>query len=172
MVREKGVSVSEDQHELVKNVIENHGLKFGDNTSSLCYETKKKEFASKNDSRGMRWHPLIITWCLSIYHSSPAAYRQLSNKTLGFLNLAHSNTLKKYLSFTSPSVGFNLDIISRMVDDSNTAHLEDYQKNVILNFDEMKIKSDLVYRRSTGQLVFFTEPGYLNDHYKIFERNI
>ena len=36
----------------------------------------------------------------------------------------------------------------------------------------MKIKSDLVYRRSTGQLVGFTVLGSLNDEFKIFERNI
>ena len=132
MVGEKGVSVSEDQHELTKNVIENHELKFDDNTPQSLLWNQQKEFASKNDLRGMRWHPLIVRWCLSIYHSSPAAYRQLSNKTLGFLNLPHSNTLNKYSSFTSPSVGFNPDIISRLVDDSNIAHLEDYQKNVIL----------------------------------------
>ena len=72
---------------------------------------QQKEFASKNDSRGMRWHPLIIRWCFSIYYSSPAAYQQFSKKTLGFLSLPHNNTLKKYSSFTSPSVGFNPDII-------------------------------------------------------------
>ena len=68
-------------------------------------------------------------------------------QNLRIFKLAHSNTLKKYSSFTSPSVGFNPDIISRLVDDSIIAHLEDYQKNVILSFDEMKIKSDLVCRR-------------------------
>ena len=93
------------------------------------------------------------------------------NKSIGFLNLPHSNTLKKYSSFTSPPVGFNPDIILRLID-SNIAHLEDYQKNVILNFDEMKIESDLVYRRSTGQLVGFIELGSLNDEFKIFERYI
>ena len=32
MVGEKGVNVSEDQHELLKNVIENHEPKSDDNT--------------------------------------------------------------------------------------------------------------------------------------------
>ena len=79
----------------------------------------------------MQWHPLIIRWCLSMYH-----YHS---------NLLHINTFKKYSSFTSPSVGFNPDIILQLVDDSDIAHLENYQENVILNFNEMKIKSDLVY---------------------------
>lgn len=75
--------------------------------------------------------PLINRWCLSIYGSSLEAYWQLSNKTLGFLNLQYFNALKKYNSFTSPSVGFLSDITSRLVDDSNVAHLEGYYENVI-----------------------------------------
>ena len=54
MVGEKGVSVSEKQHELLKNIIENHELKFDDNTPQSLLSKQQKEFASKNDSRGMR----------------------------------------------------------------------------------------------------------------------
>ena len=109
---EKGVNVPEDQHELLKNVIEKPDLTFDDNTPRFLLWNQQKEFASKNNSRGMRWHPLIIRWCLSIYHSSPATYLKLSSKNLEFLNLLHISTLKKCSSFTSPSVGFNPDIIS------------------------------------------------------------
>ena len=52
-----------------------------------------------------------------------------------------------------------------MVDESNIAHLGDYQKNVILTFDEMNIKSDFVYQRSTGQLVGSTKLDSLNDEF-------
>ena len=41
-----------------------------------------------------------------------------------------------------------------MVDNSNIAHLDDYQRNAVLTFDEMKIRNDFVYQRSTGQLVW------------------
>ena len=93
MVSEKGVNVSDDHLELLKNLIESHELLFDDNTPQSLLWNQQKEFASKYNSRGMRWHPLIIRWCLSIYHSFPATYRQLSNKNLGPLNLPHINTL-------------------------------------------------------------------------------
>lgn len=32
-----------------------------------------------------------------------------------------------------------------MVDNSNIAHLDDYQRNAVLTFDEMKIRNDFVY---------------------------
>ena len=67
----------------------------------------------------------------------------MSNKTKGFLNLSHINTLKKCSSFTSTSVGFNQELFP----DNNIVYLEDYQKNVILNFDENKIKNGPIYRR-------------------------
>ena len=47
MVGEKGVSVSKDQHELLKNVLQNHKLKFDDNTPSLCYGTNKNNLYPK-----------------------------------------------------------------------------------------------------------------------------
>ena len=80
MVDEKGANVAEDQHELLKNLIENHELKnLMKIPPSLCYGTKKKNFHPKSIQE--LCHP---SRCLSIYHSSPAAYRQLSNKILGF----------------------------------------------------------------------------------------
>ena len=62
MIGEKRVNASDDQHELLKNLIENHELIFDDNTPQSLLCNQQKEFASKNNSRGMRWHPLIIRW--------------------------------------------------------------------------------------------------------------
>ena len=74
----------------------------------------------------MRWHPLIIRRCLSIYHTSPAAYKQLSSKTNKFIVLPHVNTLKKFTNFTTPSAGFNPDITARLIEDSNIENLQEF----------------------------------------------
>ena len=42
MLGEKGVNVLEDQHELLKNVIENHELKSDDNTSPVSVLKQRK----------------------------------------------------------------------------------------------------------------------------------
>ena len=101
----------------------------------------------------MRWHPLIIRWCLSIYLTSPAAYRHTSNKRNKFLVFPHINTLKKYISFTDPSTGFNEDILQRLVEKADLENIKDYERLVALSFDEMKIKSGLVYRKGTDEFV-------------------
>ena len=43
------------------------------------------------------------------------------------------------------------------------------KKNVAIVYDEMKIKSDLVFRKSTGQLVGFTEMGNTNEEFRQFQ---
>ena len=96
----------------------------------------------------MRWHPLIIRWCLSIYHKSPAAYKQLANRRINFLRLPHVNTLNKYSNFTQPQTGFNPDISKELVLDVGLEKLPYYKKNVVICHDEMKIKSNLVYSRT------------------------
>ena len=48
--------------------------------------------------------------------------------------------------------------------------LQRYEKQTILLFDEIKIKSGLVYSKSTGYIVRFTELGDINEELNEFER--
>ena len=48
----------------------------------------------------------------------------------------------------------------------------DYEKNIALLFDEMHIKSGVIFSRSLGKLVSFTELGYINKELDEFKRNI
>ena len=144
LIKTNGVKAQKSQHELFASIIQTNNLEFEEDSPQWLLWQQQKEQASKRNSKGMRWHPLIIRWCLSIFHTSPAAYKQLASKKLQFINLPHINTLKKFTKFTTPTSGFNPDILERLIEDSNLASLEDFQKNVVLIFDEMKIKFDLV----------------------------
>ena len=116
----------------------------------------------------MIWHPLIIRWCLSIYLKSPGTYKHIRNSP--FLNLPCKNTLLKYINFTDPGCGFNPDIIERLVESIDFDHIEEYKRNVSLLFDEMKIKSGLVFCSTTGKLVGLCEMGDVNDALAEFAR--
>ena len=59
-------------------------------------------------------------------------------------------------------------MIDRLIEDSNLISLDDYQKNITLIFDEMKIKSDLVYSKGTGKLVGLTDMGDINEEFRSF----
>ena len=76
---------------------------------------------------------------------------------------------KKYINFTDPMTGFNPDIIKQLIKDSKLEILVEYQKNVSLLIDEMKIQSNLVYKKSTGKIVGFVEMGDINEEISQFQ---
>lgn len=109
-----------------------------DTPQRLLWEQQKKQALLK-DKRGMRWHPLIIRWCISLYLKSPGTYNGVLKQ---FLNLPSKNTLLKYINFTNSGCGFNPDVIdniARQFDEKTKSH----QKQVTLVVDEVKIKSGL-----------------------------
>ena len=57
------------------------------------------------------------------------------------MELAHENASKKYINYTTPSSGFNEDVIEKIIIDSKLSELQEYQNNVSLAFDEMRIQS-------------------------------
>ena len=171
-IQSDGVVLENNDHDVFKTILNEQNIEFDAETPQGLLWQQQKEQLNKKDSRGMRWHPLIIRWCLSIYYSSPKAYNQMSSKRLNFLRLPHINTLKKYTQFTSSTSGFNPDIIQRLIEESGVSSLPDWQKNVSLCYDEMQIKSNLVYKKSTGQMIGFTEMGDVNEEFRSFKENV
>ena len=82
------------------------------------------------------------------------AYEQIRRS--GFLSLPHRTTLNKYTGFTTIGTGFNPDIIKHMYDEVKFTELKEFEKHIILLFDEMKIKSGLVYSKPSGTIIGFT----------------
>ena len=81
----------------------------------------------------------------------------------GFLSLSHRTTLKKYTGFTTIGTGFNLHIIKHMYDHVKFTELKEFEKHIILLFDEMKIKFGLVHSKSFGMIIGFNELGDINE---------
>ena len=168
LIETQGVQVKKGFAELCSEALEKHAPEFPEGSpQSLLWNQQLEQLQLKN-KRNMKWHPLIVRWCLSIYLTSPAAYRQMASKRTRMLILPHENTLKKYINFTKPQSGFNLDIIDQLIEDSKVDILSEGQKNVSLIFDEIKIKSGLVYRKGSGEFIGFTEMGDLNEEIQRF----
>ena len=115
----------------------------------------------------MKWHPVMIRWCISIYLKSSGAYEQLENS--GFLKLPHKNTLSKYADYTEPK-WINFDVVKHLV--TETKEYSNLQRIVGFLFDEIKIKSELVYSKQTGSIVVFCDMGDMNNELEDFKNRI
>ena len=177
----------------IKNLIENEGVKGGKDLHDTLKKTLNEKISSKakdfqfpegsamqilfdeqlktsklSSAKQMRWHPLVIRWCLGIYHTSPAAYDFI--KRSSFLKLPHKNTLRDYTLYTEPGSGFNADVLARLYEEAGVEKMEPHQRNISLLFDEMKIKADLVYNKTTGRLVGFVALDKVKNEIENLER--
>ena len=71
--------------------------------SRLFWEEQFKA-ASAADARQVRWHPVIIKWCLNLKLLSTSAYHAL--RTSGFLRLPSARTLRDYTHYFASKPGF------------------------------------------------------------------
>ena len=118
--------------------------------------------ATAGDSRQVRWHPLLIKWCLNLKLLSSSTYHAL--RSTGFIKLPSERTLFDYTHYYTNKVGFQDDVNQQLVEEINKLLLPDSRKFVALLIDEMKIKEGLVYNKHTGEIVGFTSLGDINDN--------
>jgi hypothetical protein len=60
--------------------------------------------ATVKDPRQIRWHPLMIKWCLNLKLISGAAYHTVQSS--GFLCLPSERTLRDYTHYVKGQQGF------------------------------------------------------------------
>ncbi len=89
--------VMNDYHNNVTNTSVYRG-----NTFTKLYWDQQKLTASKGDARGMRWHPMVIKWCLNLKLQSAKAYQTLKNS---ILQLHCDTTLQSFIHWTRPTSG-------------------------------------------------------------------
>ena len=115
----------------------------------------QQQEAWKRSEKGIRFHPMIIRFSLAIAAKSPSAYEEL--RSSGVLKLPSKRTLRDYRNVVKPKQGFNKQIIQELT--SMTTKLSNVQRYIVLMFDEVKIKSNLVWDKHTGQLIGFMDLG-------------
>ena len=131
---------------------------------NLFWQQQQKLFSSS--AKGVRFHPMIIRFCLSLAAKSASCYEELRNS--GILKLPSQRTLRDYRNFVKPKPGFNKLVIDELV--GLTKSYSNTQRYIVLLFDEMKIRSNLVFDKNTGQLIGFTDLGDSTINYATFEK--
>ena len=129
-----------------------------------------KSQMKNGDSRGKRWHPLMIKWSLLLRHQSSHAYEMLRKS--GVIQLPSQRTLRDYTYHFSSTAGFSNDLDSQLMEDAKFQSLADHEKIVCLIGDEMHVKEDLIYDKFSGELTSFTNLGDINHHLQQLEEEL
>lgn len=120
----------------------------------LFWESQMKVL-SLNDKRGMRWHPMLIRLALHLHSLSASAY-EFVNET-EFITLPSSRRLYDYSHFVQATEGCQQEITDQILKRIKKCGTEDHLSFVNLMFDEVHIRSSLVFSRSSGELIGYTQ---------------
>ena len=123
-----------------------------------------------NRKQGIRWHPLMIKWCLYLRHQSSKAYEALRDS--GCIQLPSQRTLRDYSNCIKASAGFSTEVDRQLMKAAKLEICPDWHKLVVLLIDEMHIREGLVYNKHTGRMVGFVNLGDVNNHLLAFERSM
>ena len=168
-----GVIVDEPLHQELSTIMDEQNQsiesKFPEGTFRRLFWQQQLKAAQITDSRQMRWHPMMIKWCLNLKLLSTSAYHSL--RTSGFNKLPSERTLRDYTHYFKSEPGFQHEVDKMLVEEVSLGSCTDWQKYVVILFDEMKVKESLVYDKHSAQVIGFAQLGDLNDQLDEMERS-
>ena len=146
-----------DKHFKKVNLMKRHFQSHTGSTSDSFFKVLLADQAKalNTPSRQMKWHPLVIKWCLRTYSKSHSLYEDMRQG--GFLKLPTGRTLSDYKNFDKPQSGWKMSNITALKNRLIKLNLP--QKAAIggLFFDELKIKEGLVWSQSSWELVGYVD---------------
>ena len=168
-----GVTLGDDLHNDFKEVIKECEAQLeGETPSSFkwMFRQQQMEASWKTDSRGMRWHPLMIKWFIYLRHQSQGAYETLRQSKC--VSLPSQCTLRNYTHHVKATNGFSAEVDMQLCQAANLKSSTAIDQYVILLLDEMHIKESLVHDKYTGDLIGFTDLGDINSHVLALEQSL
>lgn len=116
----------------------------------------------------MKWHPLMIRWCIYLRHLSSRAYDTL--RVSGVIQLPSQRTLRDYTYYTEAKHGFCSSVDNQLREVAGLKKCPEREKYVILLMDEMHIRDDIVYDKHTGKCLEFQFKNYFENAYRGYTR--
>ncbi|XP_019858496.1 PREDICTED: uncharacterized protein LOC109586734, partial [Amphimedon queenslandica] len=146
--------------------------KFSDDSFQSLFWNQQKLALSKTGSKknGVRWHPMILRWCIYLRHQSSKAYETIRDS--GCIALPSQRTLRDYSNAVKAEAGFSSQVDNQLLLASKLMTSAKYHNLIVVLIDEMHIREDLVYNKHTGKLVGFTDIGDINNHLMRFEKSL
>ncbi len=102
------MSIMHDNHQKVTEA-------YPDGSFSRLFWNEQLKAATASDNRRVRWHPVIIKWCLNLKLLSSSSYHAL--RTSGFIKLPSERTLFDYTHYFANAVGFQDQVNQQLCDE-------------------------------------------------------
>ena len=172
LTKEQGEMLDDNLHSDLVGIMNDNGDKikqaYPEGSFARLFWEEQLKAATVSDARQVRWHPVIIKWCLNLKLMSSAAYHAL--RTSGFIKLPSERTLRDYTHYFVNKPGFQDEVNQQMVDEIKKMSIDEPRKYVALLVDEMKVKEGLVYNKNCGEVIGFVNLGDINQQLLILER--
>ena len=150
-----------DQVAIMEDKSQEINEKYPTGTFKNLFWEQQLKAAKDKGSKGFRWHPMMIRWCLNLKMVSSAAYHAMRSE--GFVTLPSERTLQDYSNFFQSKPGFQHEVNKQLMREAKLKELDDLQRHVVLVFDEMKIKKDLVFNKNSAEVIGFVNMGDMNN---------
>ena len=79
--------------------------------------------AVKAEKTGIRWHPMIVRWCLNLKLLSTSAYQSM--RSAGFINLPSERTLRDYSHYIESAERFQNEVEDQLRKETKYDSLEE-----------------------------------------------
>ena len=127
IMQEKGIEVDLDLSNDLEHILREETEKVRkechvDSFKRLFWEQQLEAMKLK-DKRQIRWHPVLIKWCLNLKLLSTAAYHTL--RTSGVLTLPSERTLRDYSNVIEGKAGFQGEVTQELVSEIKLSTLHD-----------------------------------------------
>ena len=173
-IEEDGIDMAPEMHKDLQNMMigtEHEAMKmYPEDSFQHVFWKQQQEATRLKNKQSMRWHPLIIKWCLYLRHVSGRAYETM--RSSGCIHLPSQRTLRDYTHYVSASTGFSNEVDQQLASAANVECCTECEKYVAIIFDEMYIKEDLVYNKHTNALIGFANLGDTNTHLLAFQKSL
>ena len=157
LIEQRSVTVDDDLGNHLKDITEQYSSKVAEchsegSFAKSFWDSQCKALSLQN-SKSMRWDPVVIRWCLYLRHlSGSSAYEMLRES--GVIKLPSQRTSRDYTYYTKAAPGFSEDVDKQLMEAAKIETCAEFEKLVVLVMDEMRIKEDLVYDKHSGRLPY------------------
>lgn len=169
MTQSVGVNLDNDLNSDMNAIVSENSdtISHPPNSFAHIFWDQQKE-SMRKDPKQMRWHPMMIKWCIHLKMLSSSCYN--SFRSSGVVKLPSERTLRDYTNVIKAKSGLQKDVDEQLAKEANIESASEHEKYVALVFDEVKIKEDLVYNKHSGELIGFVNIIDINQHLSSLER--